>query len=278
MIDFRLGKIFEQIVLFIQRNFHTSLRAIRNSINGMLDLFTDVLTFPHPLIMAAIFAAIAWRCAGKGLAAFAFFGMALIYNMTLWEPTMSTLAMVLSAVLIALVLGVPLGILMAKSNLAEKIMRPLLDFMQTLPAFVYLIPMVMLFSLGAVSGIFATLIFALPPAVRLTNLGIRQVPEDIRDAATAFGSTPGQMLFKAEIPVAAPTIMAGVNQTIMLALSMVVIAGLIGAGGLGEVVNRGLTQARIDVGFEGGLSIVILAIYLDRVTQTFGRKTKTRNP
>ncbi len=278
MIDFRLGEIFEQIVLFIQRNFHTSLRAIRNSINGMLDLFTDVLTFPHPLIMAAIFAAIAWRCAGKGLAAFAFFGMALIYNMTLWEPTMSTLAMVLSAVLIALVLGVPLGILMAKSSIAEKIMRPLLDFMQTLPAFVYLIPMVMLFSLGAVSGIFATLIFALPPAVRLTNLGIRQVPEDIRDAATAFGSTPGQMLFKAEIPVAAPTIMAGVNQTIMLALSMVVIAGLIGAGGLGEVVNRGLTQARIDVGFEGGLSIVILAIYLDRVTQTFGRKTKTRNP
>jgi glycine betaine/proline transport system permease protein len=150
--------------------------------------------------------------------------------------------------------------------------------MQTLPAFVYLIPMVMLFSLGAVSGIFATLIFALPPAVRLTNLGIRQVPVDIRDAATAFGSTPSQMLFKAEIPVAAPTIMAGVNQTIMLALSMVVIAGLIGAGGLGEVVNRGLTQARIDVGFEGGLSIVILAIYLDRVTQTFGRKNKTRNP
>ena len=277
MIDLRPGEIFEQIVLFIQRNFHTTLRTIRTSINGMLDLFTDVLTFPHPLIMAGIFAAIAWRCAGKGLAAFAFLGMALIYNMALWEPTMSTLAMVLSAVLIALSLGVPLGILMAKSRIAENILRPLLDFMQTLPAFVYLIPMVMLFSLGAVSGIFATLIFALPPAVRLTNLGIRQVPGDIRDAATAFGSTPRQMLFKAEIPVAAPTIMAGVNQTIMLALSMVVIAGLIGAGGLGEVVNRGLTQARIDVGFEGGLSIVILAIYLDRVTQTFGRKSKTPN-
>jgi glycine betaine/proline transport system permease protein len=152
--------------------------------------------------------------------------------------------------------------------MAEKIIRPILDFMQTLPAFVYLIPAVFFFSLGPVPGVIATLIFSLPPAVRLTNLGIRQVPEEIREAALSFGASPKQLLFKAELPVALPTIMAGVNQTIMLALSMVVIAGMIGAGGLGNEVLKGIQQLQIDVGFEAGISIVILAIFLDRVTQS----------
>jgi len=177
-------------------------------------------------------------------------------------------------VVIALIVGVPLGIWSSKSDQVWSVMRPVLDFMQTLPAFVYLIPAVLFFRLGPVPGVVATLVFSLPPAVRLTNLGIRQVPKEIKEAAQSYGATNRQMLIKAELPVALPTIMAGVNQTIMLALSMVVIAGMIGAGGLGNEVLRGITQLRIDVGFEGGIAIVILAIFLDRVTQALGENTQ----
>lgn len=180
---------------------------------------------------------------------------------------MDTLSLVTAAVFFALLTGIPLGIWASKSESAWKVIRPVLDFMQTLPAFVYLIPAVLLFKLGAVPGVIATLIFSLPPVVRLTNLGIRHVPVEIMEACRAFGATSKQMLVKAELPVALPTIMAGVNQTIMLALSMVVISGMIGAGGLGNIVLQGITQLRIDMGFEGGISIVILAIFLDRVTQ-----------
>jgi len=189
---------------------------------------------------------------------------------------MSTLALVISSVIIALLLGIPLGIWSSKSDKVWGTMRPILDFMQTLPAFVYLIPAVLFFRLGPVPGVVATLVFSLPPAVRMTNLGIRQVPKEIKEAALSFGSTNRQMLLKAELPVAMPTIMAGVNQTIMLALSMVVIAGMIGAGGLGNEVLRGITQLRIDVGFEGGIAIVILAIFLDRVTQALGEGKKPK--
>jgi glycine betaine/proline transport system permease protein len=197
--------------------------------------------------------------------------------MGLWTLTMSTLALVLSSVVIALILGVPLGIWSSKSDKVWNVMRPVLDFMQTLPAFVYLIPAVLFFRLGPVPGVVATLVFSLPPAVRLTNLGIRQVPKEIKEAALSFGCTSRQMLVKAELPVALPTIMAGINQTIMLALSMVVIAGMIGAGGLGNEVLRGITQLRIDVGFEGGIAIVILAIFLDRVTQALGVRTQRQS-
>jgi glycine betaine/proline transport system permease protein len=184
---------------------------------------------------------------------------------------------VLAAVLIALLVGIPLGICTAKSDRAERVIRPMLDFMQTLPAFVYLIPAVLFFKLGPVPGVIATLIFSLPPVVRLTGLGIRQVPPEIREAAVSFGSSPRQLLLKAELPMAMPTIMAGVNQTIMLALSMVVISGMIGAGGLGNEVLKGITQLRIDVGFEAGISIVILAIFLDRVTQQLGKPRRRKN-
>jgi len=187
------------------------------------------------------------------------------------------MALIFTAVLIALIIGIPLGIWASKSKIAERSIRPVLDFMQTMPAFVYLIPAVLFFSLGKVPGVIATLIFAMPPAVRLTNLGIRQVPEEIREAALAFGSDSKQMLYKVELPVALPTILAGVNQTIMLALSMVVIAALIGAGGLGEPVVTGLQQLDIGLGFEGGLAIVILAVYLDRVTQSLGEFSQRAN-
>jgi glycine betaine/proline transport system permease protein len=198
------------------------------------------------------------------------FGTTVVAGMDLWAATMQTLALVLTATLLALLIGLPVGIWASKSDPVERIVRPILDFMQTMPAFVYLIPAVLLFGLGEVPGVIATFIFATPPAVRLTNLGIRQVPEEVVEAARSFGSTPRQMLLKVELPVALPTILAGVNQTIMLALSMVVIAALIGARGLGEPVVRGITQLQTDVGFEGGLAIVILAIVLDRITQGIG--------
>jgi glycine betaine/proline transport system permease protein len=221
--------------------------------------------------MSLLFALLALWLSSKGVAVFTLMGMLLIHNLGFWDYTMQTLSLVLTAVFISLILGVPLGILSAKSDRTWSIVRPILDFMQTLPAFVYLIPAVYFFNLGAVPGVVATLIFSLPPCVRMTNLGIRQVPEDIREAAISFGSDPRQLLCKAELPVALPTMMAGVNQTIMLSLSMVVISGMIGAGGLGNQVLKGISQMNMALGFEAGISIVILAIFLDRVTQELGK-------
>ncbi|MFW6353642.1 MAG: ABC transporter permease, partial [Verrucomicrobiota bacterium] len=179
-------------------------------------------------------------------------------------------ALVIAATFFALLVGVPAGIASARSAATNSVIRPILDFMQTMPAFVYLIPAVLFFGLGRVPGAIATLIFAMPPAVRLTALGIRGVPTEVVEAAQAFGATPRQLLFKAQLPIAMPTILAGLNQTIMLALSMVVIGGMIGAGGLGEAVLSGITQMKIDMGFESGIAVVILAIFLDRITQRLG--------
>ncbi|HAU51662.1 MAG TPA: glycine/betaine ABC transporter, partial [Sphingobacterium sp.] len=199
-------------------------------------------------------------------------GLTLIYLMGFWIATMETLALVLVATLTALVISVPLGVWAAKNKLAAKIIRPLLDLMQTMPAFVYLIPAVLFFSIGKVPGAFATIIFAMPPAVRLTTLGIDAVPKDIVEAARSFGATNSQILFKVELPLATKTILAGINQTILLSLSMVVIAGMIAAGGLGEKVLEGINNLDIGLGFESGLSVVILAIILDRITQGFVKK------
>jgi len=182
--------------------------------------------------------------------------------------TTQTMALVISASIIALLIGIPLGIWASRSDRAESVIRPILDFMQTMPAFVYLIPAILFFGVGNVPGIVATVIFALPPAVRLTNLGIRGVQEDVVEASIAFGSTKRQLLYKVQIPLAMPTILAGVNQVIMLSLSMVVIASMVGAGGLGQAVYRGILKADVGLGFEAGLGIVILAIILDRLTQS----------
>ncbi|MFW6312469.1 MAG: ABC transporter permease [Spirochaetota bacterium] len=269
-----IGGGFEAIVNWMRDNLDWLFDFISNGVNGVLDASRWALGFPPSIVVIVIFTAIAWYTAGLGVAVFTFIGFGLIWYMGLWTLTMSTLALVLTSVVIALVIGVPLGIWSSKNDKVWNVMRPVLDFMQTLPAFVYLIPAVLFFRLGPVPGVIATLVFSLPPAVRLTNLGIRQVPKEIKEAALSFGSTNRQMLLKAELPVALATIMAGINQTIMLALSMVVIAGMIGAGGLGNEVLRGITQLRIDVGFEGGIAIVILAIFLDRVTQALGDSTQ----
>jgi glycine betaine/proline transport system permease protein len=245
------------------------------------DFLLDVLSWLQNLLLSippelflVIIALLAWRLVNKQVAIFSVSGLFLIYNMQLWPPAMLTLSMVLASVLLCIVIGLPLGVLAAKSDMAYRIIMPILDFMQTLPAFVYLLPAIFFFGIGVVPAIIATLIFSMPPVIRLTNLGIRQVPEELVELGSSFGSTFLQMLVKIELPLARPTIMAGINQCIMLSLSMVVIAAMIGAGGLGGEVWRGIQRMEIGLGFEAGLAIVIMAIVLDRITQNMGKTNK----
>ena len=246
-------------------------KAAFNPARGVLAEFDpDRLSWYPWLIMIVLLVLLAQLSSGRGLAIFTGLGFLLVVSMGFWTATMESLALVLSATLFALIIGIPVGISAARNIVVDKTTRPILDFMQTMPAFVYLIPAVLFFGLGKVPGAMATLIFAMPPAVRLTSLGIRQVPTEVVEACLAFGATPRQLLYKAQLPIARPTILAGLNQTIMLALSMVVIGGMIGAGGLGQEVLSGITQLKIGLGFESGIAVVILAIFLDRVTQSFG--------
>ncbi len=272
-----IGGAFEALINWLTRHADWLFHMIGSVVEAVLSAFNAVLIYPPPYVMCILLVALAWFLAGRGVAVFTAIGFPLIWYMDLWADTMDTLSLVIASVFIALVIGIPLGIWTSKSERAWKFVRPILDFMQTLPAFVYLIPAVLFFRLGPVPGVVATLIFSLPPAVRLTNLGIKQVPTEIKEATLSFGATGTQMLFKAELPVALPTILAGVNQTIMLALSMVVIAGMIGAGGLGNQVLKGITQLKIDLGFESGIAIVILAIFLDRITQALGTATQRQH-
>jgi glycine betaine/proline transport system permease protein len=257
-------------------NFRPFFRAAQVPVTLVLNNLNAFLLFVPMIITTAVFALAAWRWAGRGIAIFTLIGFAFIDMIGLWPETMTTLAMILTSVLFCAVIGLPLGILAARSDMFWRITRPVLDIMQTIPSFVYLVPIVMLFGVGMAPGIIATIIFAIPPMVRLTNLGIRNVRGDLTEAARAFGSTEWQMLWDLQIPLALRTIMAGLNQTLMLALSMVVIAALIGAGGLGLIVNTGL--GRLDVGgaTAGGVGIVILAIVLDRITQGLGEGSTVR--
>ncbi len=243
---------------------------VKDGIGGLVGALEAILTAPPQLLMVVVFAAIAFFVAGWRVGLFSVIGFLLIISLGLWDDTMLSLALVLAATVASLLIGVPIGVLAAKSKAMEAAVRPTLDIMQTMPAFVYLVPMVVFLGLGGTPALVATVIFAAPPAVRLTMLGIQQVPKNTVEAAHAFGATPWQTLRKVELPQALPTIMAGVNQVIMLALSMVVIAALVGAGGLGEAVVRGLSQLDVGRAFVGGVGIVIIAIYLDRVTRPLG--------
>ena len=234
----------------------------------------ELLLLPSVWLLILLITALAWWRTNWKFALFTVCALMLILGMDLWNETVATLALVLASTLVCLVLGIPLGIWAARSHLVERLVRPVLDLMQTMPAFVYLIPAAMFFGLGRVPGVVATIVFAMPPVVRLTNLGIHQVPKELVEAGLAFGCTPWQLLFRVQLPSAKPSIMAGVNQTIMLALSMVVIASMIGAGGLGDTVLRGIQRLDVGLGFEGGLGVVILAIILDRITQSFGNHRK----
>lgn len=249
-------------------------KAIRSSIDSIVDWITVLLKLPPAYVLIVLIVALAFFATKRkwGLPLFVFIGLALIHNLGYWNEMIYTLSLVLTSSIISVIIGVPLGIWMAKSRIVAVILRPILDFMQTMPAFVYLIPAVAFFGIGEVPGVVASVIFAMPPTVRLTNLGIRQVSTELVEAADAFGSTSSQKLFKVELPMAKGTIMAGVNQSIMLALSMVVIAAMIGAKGLGQKVYYALGQNNVGAGFEAGIVIVILAIILDRITQTFNKE------
>ncbi|KIH99649.1 phosphate ABC transporter permease [Streptomonospora alba] len=218
------------------------------------------------LIVGALLAVLAYFIAGWGVALFSVLGFLLIISMESWSNAMSSLALILVATLVAVAVSVPIGVLAAQSRKVSTVIKPVLDFMQTLPAFVYLLPAIAFFSIGTVPGVIATVIFSMPPGVRLTELGIRQVDKELVEAGEAFGAPDFQILRRIQIPLALATIMAGINQIIMLSLSMVVIAGMVGAGGLGNDVYTGIAQGDVPVGFEGGIAVVILAIFLDRLT------------
>ena len=250
--------------LFMQRPLFKKLSAPIDSVLNGLDTLFNFIPFP---IVILIFMVFAFKTNGIKLAILSALSLIFIDLVDLWQETMTTLAMIFTAVIFCMLIGIPLGIVASRSNLFEAILRPVLDIMQTIPSFVYLIPVVMLFGVGLTPGVIATIIFALPPIVRLTNLGIRQVGKGFKEAGASLGLTRFLILRKIEIPLAMKTIMAGVNQTLMLALSMVVIAALIGAGGLGLTVYVALGRLDIGGAVIGGTGIVILAIILDRITQ-----------
>lgn len=269
-----IGQWVEWLVDWATLNLSPLFGVIKVIIKYLVDNLSGAFLFIPPLIFIILFFLLAWYIAGLRVAIGTGAGLFLLYNLNIWVSSMHTLAMVISATIVALFVGIPVGIWTARSNTARKIIMPLLDFMQTMPPFVYLIPAVFFFGIGTVPGLIATVVFAMPPAIRLTGLGIRQVPVELVEAAEAFGSTQYQKLVKVQLPVAMPTIMAGVNQCIMLSLSMVVIAAMIGASGLGKEVLRGIQRLDVSTGFEGGLAIVIIAIILDRITQNLGQKRK----
>ena len=261
-----------RFVEWLVDNYRDFFQAIKWPVETLLNGFDAGLNWLHPVIVLAVIAFAAWRFSGIGLAIFSVVTLTFIGLLGLWAETMTTLAMVLSSVVFCAIVGIPLGILAGRSDRFEAGIRPVLDAMQTTPAFVYLVPIVMLFSVGNVAGVLATIVFALPPIIRLTSLGIRQVHPELVEAAQAFGATRWQVLRRVQIPLAMPTILAGLNQTIMMALSMVVIAALIGAGGLGSPVILGLNTLDIGRAVIGGLGIVLMAIVLDRITQSMAQR------
>ncbi|MDE5416856.1 proline/glycine betaine ABC transporter permease [Labilibaculum sp. DW002] len=280
-----LGKYIEYGINKLEENFSGLWSAIDDIISWTVDGMNDVfLAIPFYIIIASVALAAYYANArksafkieglkkGGGMTAFVIFGLFLIFAMGYWEESIQTTTLVIVSTVIALLFGIPLGIVASRSKTADLIIRPILDLMQTMPAFVYLIPAIFFFSVGNTPGVIATVIFSLPPAVRLTCLGINNVPSDVIEAGRAFGATEKQILFKIQLPLAMPTILAGINQVILLALSMVVIASMVGAKGLGSIVYQGIQQNDVAKGFESGLGIVILAIILDRITQAIAKK------
>ncbi|WP_320778726.1 ABC transporter permease/substrate binding protein [Streptomyces sp. CRN 30] len=265
-----LGDWVNDVVEWLRTNIAWLFDFFKTVFTGAYDGINAVLQAPEPLLLAGIFAVLAFWLRGSVAGVLTFVGFAFIDSMELWEDAMVTLSLLLVATIIALVISVPVGIWAARSDRVSSFVRPVLDFMQTLPAMVYLIPALLFFGTGAPAGIVATLVFALAPGVRMTELGIRQVDKELVEAAEAFGTTPRNTLLRVQLPLALPTVMAGVNQVIMLGLSMAAIAGMVGTGGLGGAVNQAIGQLNVGLGAEAGVAIVILAIYLDRMTSALG--------
>jgi glycine betaine/proline transport system permease protein len=267
-----LGEYVDAFITWLLGTVPGFFDAISAVMTLLVDAITAALAEPPFVVWVVVFTVAALLVRGIGFAVFTAVAFLLVASLDLWQETMETLAVVLVAAVIATVVGVPLGIWAARRRAASAVLRPVLDFMQTTPVFVYLIPAVFFFGIGVVPGVVATTIFSIPPAVRLTELGIRGVDPEIVEAANAFGAHPRQILREVQLPMALPSIMAGINQVIMLALSMVVVAGLAGAGGLGTVVVSAVTQLDVAAGFEGGLAVVVLAIFLDRLTASLARR------
>jgi len=266
----------ETFVSWLVLHFRPVFSAIKTPIDTTLQSIEALLQSVSPLIMILLFGLLSWQLVGKRLGLMTVLSLLFVGAIGAWQESMTTLSLVLTSVLFCMLIGIPTGIWMARSDGSQRFIRPLLDTMQTTPAFVYLVPIVMLFGIGNVPGVIVTIIFAVAPVIRLTNLGIRQVPSDLIEAAQSFGASERQMLFKVQLPLAMPTIMAGVNQTLMLSLSMVVIASMISVGGLGLMVLRGIGRLDIGLATVGGIGIVMLAIILDRMTQSLGRSSRER--
>ncbi|WP_068257359.1 ABC transporter permease [Janibacter corallicola] len=265
-----IGSWAESIINWLTTNLSALFDFIKTVIGWMVDTLDSLLLAPEPVVLVIIFALLAWLFRSWQFGIATAIGFALIASMDQWANAMLTLSMVVIATIFAVAIAVPIGILAARSSAASAVVKPVLDFMQTMPAFVYLIPAIIFFSVGAVPGVVATVVFSLPPGVRLTELGIRQVDGETVEAGAAFGATPRQILRGIQIPLATPTIMAGINQVIMLALSMVVIAGFVGADGLGKEVVSSISTLDIPQGVEAGLGVVVLAVFLDRLTAALG--------
>jgi len=262
-----IGSWVESVVIWLTDNFSVFFDGISGIIGFILiqiDNFFNWVPWP---VTIGVMALLAWRISGVKVALFTAIALFIIGTLGLWSEGMSTLALMTTAVFISVLLGLPLGIFAAKSNTFNTFLQPILDGMQTIPSFVYLIPAIMLFGIGNVPGIFATVVFALPPMVRLTNLGIRQVNVEVVEAGNAFGATPWQLLIKIQLPLALPSIMAGINQTVMMALAMVVVAAMIGAGGIGAKILYSIQRIDLATGVEAGLVILFLAMILDRIIQ-----------
>ncbi len=266
-----LGDWVEVGLDWITTSFDDFFKFIRTVLIGAYDGIDWVLNAPPFWVAILVFAAIAWWASGWKLGLSTVVGFTVIVGVDQWDNAMESLALVVIATVVAVAISVPLGIWAASSPRVSSIVRPIMDFMQTMPAMVYLVPALVMFRVGIVPGIVATIVFSMAPGVRFTELGIRGVDKEVVEAGHAFGSTPGRILRQIQLPLARPTIMAGVNQVIMLSLSMVVIAGMVGAGGLGRDVVASLTRLDAGLGFEAGIAVVILAIFLDRVTASFGK-------
>lgn len=272
-----LGDWVETSLNYFVHNFRGVFQSVRWPIDQVLNGIELLLQSVPPTIGILLGSLLGWQVAGHRMGILCAFTLFLLGLIGVWSESMTTLSLVLTAVFFCCLFGVPLGILCARYDRLEKMLRPVLDAMQTLPAFVYLVPVVMLFGIGNVPGVLVTIVFALAPLVRLTNLGIRQVPADKIEAARAFGCTPWQMLCKVQLPLATRTMMAGLNQTLMLSLSMVVIASMIAVGGLGQMVLRGIGRLDMGLATVGGLGLVLLAIFLDRLTQALGERSATND-
>lgn len=268
-----IGDGFKAVVEWARDALRPAFDGIASLVDSLVEPLAELLKAPPAIVIVLIFALVGWWLRNWKFGLGTALGLGLVAGMPFWEQTMDTLAAVLVSSALALLFAIPLGIFIAENRRASAIVRPLLDLMQTMPAFVYLIPAISFFGIGVVPGVLATVVFSMPPGVRLTELGLRQVDREVIEAGEAFGASPWAILLRTKLPLALPTIMSGVNQVIMLSLSMVVIAGMVGAGGLGDVIMTALARVQVGTGFEAGIAVVILAVVLDRLTDSIGARS-----